>query len=116
MVDQSQGTTALSLDHYFQNIADCFQNVVDNARYRHLNGSTTGEYLQESKVRLTAALETAIKKNLPEDRGVTQQNLQEIIELASGDWSNIDTIRQLYRRYFQIKNREYDEQELFALN
>ncbi len=36
-----------------------------------------------------------------------------MIALAQGDWSDVETIKTLYRRYSEIRNWNYDLEALF---
>ncbi|MBI4452135.1 hypothetical protein HY637_01780 [Candidatus Woesearchaeota archaeon] len=107
MKDPYLGTTASELDHYFR-------NEVGMARNCLLKGEKERAQAKKAEANFVNGLERAIAENLPEFKGVTQQHLREMTQLAqSGDWADIRTIKALYRRYYEITGKPFDEQKLF---
>jgi hypothetical protein len=59
-------------------------------------------------------LEEAVRERVREEEGITHQHLREMIDLARArDWSKVETIKALYRRFCEITGERYDEKELF---
>lgn len=103
------GTTASALDHYFG-------NGVGMVRLWHISDTPglAGSFDQKKKD-FIQGLERAIQEDLPEFPPVTTQHLREMIALAnSGNWADINTIKALYRRYYEIKRQPYNEAKLFG--
>ncbi|MBI2665406.1 hypothetical protein HYX12_02175 [Candidatus Woesearchaeota archaeon] len=95
------GTTSLALDHYFGNCTGCFTGVV-GVRYR-----ATNHDFGPSRDKFIAGLERAIEKNVPETEGVTLDNLREIVDLARHDWSDLDAVKKLYQRGWELRPKRY---------
>lgn len=104
MTDDYAGTLVADLDHYFG-------NYVGWARQCHLG--IASDDLAASKTAFINSLEKALAANLPSSKGVTSDHLREMIELARGDWSDVETIKTLYRRRYEIRREEYNEEKLF---
>lgn len=107
MVEKYIGSTAGSLDHYFG-------NNVGIARLWHIDPSDGQRDFGKQQRDFIVGLEAAIGKNLPEYAGVTNQYLREVVQLAqSGDWRDVETVKRLYSRVYQIRHKQFDEQKLF---
>ena len=66
--------------------------------------------LQERKDGFIGGLERAISMGIPEFRGVTLENLREMVDLAkSGDWGDKEVIQALYSRYGELVNEDYSD-------
>ncbi len=104
MADNHTGTTVSALEHYFGNHVTIVRvNLLMNPDYDS----------QSCRDKFIAGLEKAVRDNLPEEQGVTQDHLREVIELARGDWKDIGTIKELYRRVYEIAKEPFDEPGLF---
>lgn len=106
MADKYIGTTAVDLDHYFR-------NEVGAVRMSHIAGDRTCNF-EDSRRDFIAGLERTLMDHVPESEGVTRTHLQEMVQMAQGDWSNIETIKRLYKRYFEVRGKEYNEEALFG--
>ena len=95
------GTTTLALDHYFSNCSSVFTGVV-GVHYRSI-----GYDFCPQQDRFIAGLERAIEKNVIEDEGVTLDHLREMIALARQDWSNLDAVKKLYQRGWELRPKRY---------
>ncbi len=101
-------TTASELDHYFG-------NCVGYARLFHIEQSS-GKYLHKEKEKFVSGLEKALVEEVSEEKEVTREHLREMIRLAKRDWSDVETIKSVYKRYFEIRGTDfgvYDEGKLF---
>ena len=52
-------------------------------------------------------------EKIPTLEDVTYDHLREMITLAQGDWSDVETIKALYRHYSEIRKKDYDLEALF---
>ena len=98
-------TTAAELHHYFG-------NHVGIARWSHV-GDTYIYNINRCRDAFIAGLEKTLAEELPESAGVTIIHLQEMIKLARGDWSELETIKSLYRYYYNVTGGQFDEAKLF---
>ena len=91
-----------------------FGDYIGIVRLWHWCGDMTRDF-DGCKRGFIEALERAIKENLPEGDGVTNQHLKQMIQLAqNSDLSDIGTVKTLYRTYdCEIMKKPFDEQELF---
>ena len=108
MADQAKywGSTAAGLDHYFG-------NYVSIARLMHGEGIHDLRELEPLKREFLSGLTQVIAENRPVHAGITNDHLREMISLAERDWSDIGTIKGLYRRHFQLKGKEHEVDALF---
>ena len=111
-VDSYIGTTACALDHYFgNNLIHAKMKLVHREAREGINID-----LDELKREFISGLEGALSDTIPEYGGITKQHIRETIELARGDWSNVEIIKSIYRKIFAIKCKPFDEQALFGTN
>ena len=108
MTQEYWGSTAAALDHYFG-------NYIEMARLFHVfdTPKPSREAFEERKTKFIAGLESTIARNLPVHGGITQDHLREILQLAQGDWSDINVVKSVYDMYYQINGTKYDEKMLF---
>jgi len=97
--------TIRELNHYFG-------SHVSMARLRHKRGRN--DKCNDLQTAFIERLESSLREDIPETQGVTRAHLRELIEIAQGDWSDTETLKQLYMRKFEIKGEEYNEQKLFG--
>lgn len=99
-------STAARLDLFFAH------NVL-RAGNMH-NGFKSNTNFDTLKRKFIHGLETAIKDEyLPESGNITKDDLRQMIKLANQDWSDVKTIKNLYRYHHQIRGIKYKERELF---
>jgi len=96
-----QQTTSTELATYFPQ--------VEMARMVH-NG-LAGIDLEELKERYKVGLKLAVEKD--ESERVSRACLREMIEVADGDWHDVETIKELYRRNADVSGQNYDLKSLF---
>ncbi len=99
MTDNYLGTTAGELDYLFGNhVGIARVKLLKDPKYEantHRDDFITG-------------LQRAIQEDLPEGQGVTHNHLMTMSELASQDWSGVDTIKALYNLFGEIRGKEYN--------
>jgi len=95
------GTTSMVLDHYFGNSVNSFTGLL-GVRYR----ATNYDY-SPTRDKFIGGLERAIEKNVPETEGVTLDHLREMVDLARHDWSDLDAVKRLYQRGWELRPKKY---------
>jgi len=96
MSDNKYLTTAYAWD-------DLFGNKVGPVILYHSPGSSYYDCDYEGcRNEFIAGLKSAL--SLPEDEDVTRDHLREMIKIAEGDWSDIETIRAICEYHQSIRN------------
>lgn len=106
------GSTASALDHYFGNTVAAVRILL----LGHKEGQFSQVHIdyEKTKQEFVTNLNLALEQQVPEYGNVRRQDLRNIIQLAeAGSWSNVETIKDLYKAYYKIRGREFDEMELF---
>ena len=98
-------STAGKLDKYFGDYVCWVRNV-------HI-GAIENCNFKQNRTKFIDGLEKTLADGLPQRKGVTRDHLREMIELARGDWSCVETIQGLYYRYSEIREKNYDVEKLF---
>ena len=104
------GSTASALDHYFGNcVAPVRIFLIDKKGLFSVAPKDYGEIKREFIHHLNQVLES----QRPEYANVKREDLAKMVRLAEGDWSDVRTIKELYRAYYDIKKMPFEEEKLF---
>ncbi len=63
-------------------------------------------YFSESKEMFITSVQDIMRARLPVSKGVTYQRLQEIIDIAMGDWWNEDVVKQVFKKGEYLRSLE----------
>ena len=96
------GTTLSELEHYFG-------TRLGIVRVWHRDGDMDEDF-ESCKEEFINNLKRVIREDLPEERGVTNDNLEELIKLARDkDLSKIESVKDLYRCYCRITGKRFED-------
>ena len=101
------GSTKSDLDHYFGNHAG-----IAYLWHRELMGldpkdpDETYDFKREKR-QFMRGLRRTLTQRLPVYGGIEHSHLEEIIELATGDWSDAEIIDRLMKRYSELTGTDY---------
>jgi len=101
-------TTRDQLDHYFG-------NNVGGLRFLRLEGLADDKKAHECQREFIDGIELVIRKLFEgeylESEGIGETQLRRILEVArDSDWTQAETIRQLYRAESEITGKKYNEE------
>ncbi len=111
-------STADWLSHYFGNYVGQMKYYHCSSEFRRIIQERDRENQTEPlPVRLRQEfckrLQDKIDAKVPEQSGVTYDHLREMIDLAQGDWNDINTIKALSQRYKEISKNNWDLEAIF---
>ena len=100
---ESQGITPPTYDGVAIN--HFFGNSVASARLDHLRNKIDPKELDRLKKKFLTGI--GDKRFSPE----IQTRIDEMLKIARGDWGDIETIKNLYRKRAEVLGEEYGEEE-----
>jgi hypothetical protein len=102
------------MDNYRASMTEHYLgNAVGLARMHIIEGGHDASFLEAMKNNfITRGIEVDLKR--VDSIRYSESDLKDVLEIANGDWTDIETIKNIYRKMYEMKGKDFDEEALFG--